>query len=147
MYGIAIWFCVCQPYFNARCIFGQSERRHAQVQLVLVPNTNWQHGVNKSKKLQACLECWHGLFQLHNKHQLLATNTNVPEQKDKEQVYVFTASEYERVEETTAEDDNIYSLLAALGRVDATISRLYCKEKWRTENWFYCLAFGLNHQY
>lgn len=146
MDGIAIWFCVCQPYFNARCIFGQRERRHAQVQLVLVPNSNWQHGVSKSKKLQACIECWHGLFQLHYKHQLLAINTNVPEQKDNVQVYVFTASECERVDETAAEGDSIYSL-AALARVDVTISRLYCKEKWRTENWFYCLVFGLNHQY
>lgn len=145
MDGIAIWFCVCQPYFNARCIFGQRDRR--QVQLVLVPNTNWQHGVNKSKKLQACLECWHGLFQLHYKNQLLAINTNVPVQREEEPVYVFTASEYERVEEMAAEGDNIYSPLAALGRVDVTISRLYCKEKWRTENWFYYLAFGLNHQY
>lgn len=46
--------------------------------------------------------------------QTLAINTNIPEQKDKEQVYVFTASEYERVEETTAGGDNIYSPLAAL---------------------------------
>lgn len=38
-------------------------------------------------------------------HQLLAINTNVPVQREGGPVYVFTASEYERVEKTTAEGD------------------------------------------